>query len=213
MKLAAETRTVFGKKVESLRQEGRVPAEVYGHGIGNMHVSVLRKDLAKALHEVGHTGIIMLGVDGKETRVLAHEWTVHPRTGDIRHVDFHAVKAGEKISAAIEIAFAGEAPAVKEGVGTLVKNLHEIEVHGLPEKIPHEVEADLSGLAELGATIHASDLKLPSGVELVTPGDAVVASVAEVTPEEEPDAGITVEDVAVEGEKKEEEAPAAESAS
>lgn len=204
MKLAAQTRTVFGKKVESIRKEGLVPAEVYGHGVENMHVSVGKRELAKAIHEVGHTGIIMLGVDGKDTRVLAHDWTVHPSSGEIRHVDFHAVKAGEKIEAAIAIVFEGEAPAVKEGLGTLVKNLHEIEVHGLPEKIPHEVVVDLSGLAELGASIHAEEIKLPAGVDMVTPKEMAVASIAAISEEEEPQAGMSVEDVAVEGEKKEE---------
>jgi large subunit ribosomal protein L25 len=203
MKLAAQTRTVFGKKVAALRKEGQVPGEVYGHGTENLHVAVSARDLAKALKEVGHTGIIMLGVEGKERRVLAHDWTVDTHTGEIAHVDFHAVKAGEKIKAAIAILFEGEAPAVKDGLGTLVKNLHEIEVEGLPEKIPHEAVVDLEGLAELGASVHAKDIKLPAGVELLTAEDTVVASIAEVTPEEEPQADMTVEDVAVEGEKEE----------
>lgn len=203
MKLAAQTRTVFGRQVEALRKEGYIPAEVYGHGTENMHVSVGKKELAKALHEVGHTGIIMLGVDGKETRVLAREWTIHPRSGEMTHVDFITVKAGEKIDAAIGIVFEGEAPAVKEGLGTLVKNLHEIEVHGTPEKIPHEVTLDLTGLVALGDTIHASDIKLPSGVDMVTPADMVIVSIAGIT-EEEPEEEMSVEDVAVEGDEKKE---------
>lgn len=201
MKLAAQTRTVFGKQVERLRQEGFVPAEVYGAGAENMHVSIGKKDLAKAISQVGHTGIIMLGVDGKETRVLAREWSTHPRSGEMTHVDFITVKAGEKIDAEINIVYEGDAPAVKEGLGTLVKNLHVIEVHGLPEKIPHEVTVDISGLAELGAVIHASDIKLPAGVDMVTPVDMVVASIAEITAEE-PVEEMSVEDVVVEGEKK-----------
>lgn len=205
MKLAAQTREVFGKKVASLRAQGWVPGEVYGHGTENLHVAVAEKDLAKALRETGHTGVIMLGVDGKERRVLAHEWTLDPRTGAISHVDFHAVKAGERIAAAIPVSFAGEAPAVKEGLGTLVKNLHEIQVEGVPERIPHEVVIDLAGLAELGATVHAGEIALPAGVELATDADAVVVSVAAIQEDVEPEAGMTVEDVAVEGEKKDEE--------
>lgn len=205
MKLAAQTRTVFGKKVASLRKEGWVPGEVYGHGVDNMHVSVMHKDLAKAIQETGHTGIIMLGIEGKEQRVLAHDWTTDAHTGSIQHVDFHAVKAGEKITAAVQIAFEGEAPAVKEGLGTLVKNAHEVEVSGLPERIPQELVVDLSGLAELGASIHASDLKVPAGVELLTAADAVIASIGAIQEDVEPEAGMTVEDVAVEGEKKDSE--------
>ena len=201
MKLAAQTRTVFGKQVASLRKDGLVPAEVYGHGIDNMHLSVAKKDLAKAIKEAGHSGIIMLSVDGKETRVLAHDWSIHPTTGEIAHVDFHSVKAGQKIEAEVHIVFEGEAPAVKEGLGILTKNLHALEVEGVPEKIPHEFTIDVRGLAELGSVIHASDVKMPVGVTLVTDADAVIVSIAEVM-EDEPEETMTVADVAVEGEEE-----------
>ena len=205
MKLAAQTRTVFGKHVAKLRKEGQVPAEVYGHGVENAHIAVSAKELAKTLKEAGRTGIIMLGIEGKETRVMAHDWTVDVKSGEVNHVDFKAVKAGEKVQAAIPVVFEGEAPAVKEGLGILTKNLHEVEVEGLPEKLPHEFTVDVSALAELHAAVHVSDLKLPTGIELVTPAETIVVSIAELQEEEEPDAGMTVEDVAVEGEDKKEE--------
>jgi large subunit ribosomal protein L25 len=200
MKLAAETRTVFGKKVAQLRRDGFVPAEVYGHGKKNEHVSVPQRELARALHEVGHTGIIVLGIDGKDTKVLAHEWT-RTAAGDIEHVDFYAVKAGEKINAEIPLVFEGEAPAVKEKVGILVKNLHEIEVEALPEKLPHDFVIDISGLTELHAAIHASDIKMPAGVTLETAPDTVIVSIGEIA-EEEVEQETGVDQVVVEGEEK-----------
>lgn len=200
MKLAAETRTVFGKKVATLRKAGLVPAEVYGHGKENMHVTVSQKELAKALHETGKTGVITLGVDGKDTKVMAHEWT-RMLSGDIESIDFHVVKAGEKIHAAVPLVFEGEAPAIKEGLGTLVKNLHELDVEALPEKLPHDFVIDISGLTTLHAAIHASDVKLPSGVELRTAPDTVLISIGDLA-EEEPADEITVDQVVVEGEEK-----------
>lgn len=201
MKLEAQTRTVFGKQVAALRKEGHVPAEVYGHGKDNMHVSVPHKELAKALQESGKTGVIMLGIDGKDTRVMAHEWTRDTHTGAINHVDFYAVKAGEKIRAGIPLEFDGEAPAIKEGLGTLLKNLHELEVEALPEKLPHDFVIDISSLTELGSAVHASDVKMPAGVELVTAPETVIVSIAELQ-EEEVAEDISVDQVVVEGDEK-----------
>lgn len=200
MKLAAETRTVLGKKVSRLRRDGFVPAEVYGHGKKNEHVSVSHKDLAKVLHETGHTGIIVLSVGGKETKVLAHDWT-RTQSGDIEHVDFYAVKAGEKVQAGIPLVFEGEAPAIKEKLGTLVKNLHELEVEALPEKLPHDLKIDISGLAAVQDAIHASDVKLPAGVTLETAPDTVIVSIGDLTEEEVADE-TSVDEVIVEGEEK-----------
>jgi hypothetical protein len=76
-------------------------------------------------------------------------------------------------------------------------------MEGLPERMPHEVEVDISGLTELHATIHISDLKFPTGIEVQTPADAVIATIGEIE-EEEVANDIAVEDVVVEGEKKEE---------
>lgn len=205
MKLAAQTRTVFGKHVANLRKEGQVPAEVYGHGVENAHITVSAKELAKTIKEAGRTGIIMLGIEGKDTRVMAHDWSVDVKTGQIAHIDFKAVKAGEKVQAAIPVVFEGEAPAVKEGLGILTKNLHEVEVEGLPERLPHEFTVDVSNLTELHAAIHVSDLKLPTGIEFITPEETIIVSIAELQEEEEPEAEMSVEDVAVEGEEKKEE--------
>lgn len=199
MKLAAEPRTVFGKGVATLRRNGLVPAEMYGHGKENVHVSVPHKELAKVLHEAGKTGVITLEVDGKGTKVMAHEWT-RTQTGDIEHVDFYVVKAGEKIHAAVPLVFEGESKAIKEKVGTLVKNLHELEVEALPEKLPHDLTIDISGLEEVHAAIHAGDVKLPSGVELKVAPETVIVSIAEIA--EEPEEEMTVDEVVVEGEEK-----------
>jgi len=184
MKIEAQTRTVFGKHLGGLRKEGRVPAEVYGHGTDNMHLSIAHKDLAHALGEIGKTGIIILSVEGKDTRVMAHDWTHDVKTGDVQHIDFYAVKAGEKITAEIPFVFEGESQAVRDELGALVKNLHELQVEALPEKLPHEFVLDISTLTEVGSSFTAEDIKLPAGVELVTAPDTVIVSIAALQAEE-----------------------------
>ena len=48
MELNAQIRTLLGKKTKGLRKSGFIPAEVFGRGIQNKHLSVQAKEFAKA---------------------------------------------------------------------------------------------------------------------------------------------------------------------
>ena len=68
--------------------------------------------------------------------------------------------------------------------------LNEVEVACLPKDLPRFIEVDLKDL-KAGESIHAADVKLPSGVSLVFHGrnkDAVFAT-----------ASVVAEEAAVEG--------------
>ena len=60
MELKIQSRTVFGKKVSRLRNEGLIPAEVFGRGIKNEHVSVSAKEFSKIFKEAGENTVINL---------------------------------------------------------------------------------------------------------------------------------------------------------
>jgi len=115
---------------------------------------------------------------------LIHEVDLDPLTNQPRHVDFYAVTKGEKVQVAIPIEFVGESPAVEAGAN-LVKVLHEIEIEADPMNLPHEFTVDLSVLATVNDQIHVRDIKLPSGVTLVTDAEEVIALVQEVAAEKE----------------------------
>src|SRR3989344_2359025 len=91
--------------------------------------------------------------------------------------------------------------AVQSGIGNLVKVLHEIEVEALPKDLPHNLVADISSLETLDNNILVSDIKLPSGVVVVTNGGDVVASVVAQVEEKE-EIVVPVDLTAIEVEKK-----------
>ncbi len=181
--LKAEKREVFGKKTKNLRRQGLIPAELYGRGVENLHLSVPVKDFVRAYKEAGEHSILHIEVEGKSHPVLIHSVQESQLKPEILVIDFHEVRMDEKVKAHVPLEFEGEPPAVKEKEGILVKSMDEIEVEALPTDLPHSIKIDLSGLTEFDQSIYVKDLPKSGKYEYVVPGDTVVASV--MPPKEE----------------------------
>lgn len=197
--LRAEPRDVHGKKVKRLRREGLVPGVVYGPVVDNtVSVSVNRRDFDKFYQRTGHSTVFTLEWDGGNQPVLIREVQVDPVTRNPLHVDFFAPNMRVVLRQTVPVVL------VDLGVhsGVLQTILNEVEVEALPSDLPHQIDVDASGLANVGDSIHASDLNLPSAVTLITAGEELIASlVAEAVEEVEETA--EVEEGAEEGEAAE----------
>lgn len=200
-----------------LRKSGFIPAELYGHGQANQHLSVAAKDFIKLFKKAGESTLVDLMVAGKKHPVLIHDVMYHPITDEILSVDFYQVRLDQKIRLKVPVNFIGDAPAVKEKGGILVKALSEIEVEALPTAIPHAIDVPLATLTDIGASFHVHQIVVPAGVRvLVDPAFVIVTITARMTEEQEAAlaAEADVSAVKTEGEEKkaEEEAAAGEAA-
>ena len=202
LKLEAKIRK--SKKADDTRKEGRLPAVVYGYGVDNRVIDVDYQEMKKILSAGGESTLIELNVEGdKPVTVLAHEIQYNPVTDDISHVDFYQIKEGEKLTVGIEFVFIGEAPAVKELGGILVKSHSKVEVRCLPKDLIDNIEVDLSVLKTFEDSIYVSQLNIPETLEIID-ADIVVASITQPRKEEPKE---EVEEPA-DGENKEGDAPA-----
>lgn len=201
MDLTVKTREKFGKAVKSLRREGFIPAELYGHGVANLHLSVPAKDFSKIFREAGRNTVVNLLIDKEKRPAIVHDVGRDYLTGEIAHVDFLEVRMDEKIKARIPLEFLGEAPAVKEKGGILNKSTAEIEVEALPADLPHRLSVNVSVLDDLNKSIYVKDIKVPQGVDVLVPGETVIVT---VTPpkEEKEETPAEVAEVKVETEEK-----------
>lgn len=209
MDLSVQPREIVGKKVRTLRRGGLVPAELYGHGLKNMHLMVGAKELAKAVKEAGTTTVLNLVVNGgtsaaaaKKHPALIHHVSENYLTGEIDHVDFYEVRMDEKITAKVPLEFTGDAPAVKAFAAVINKSMSELEVEALPADLPHSLIVDLSVLAELNQSIYVRDLTIPRGVEVLVDPETAVATATPQAAEEVVETPIEVTDVVVETEEK-----------
>ncbi|MDA1337163.1 MAG: 50S ribosomal protein L25 [bacterium] len=217
IQLAAQKREVTGKKVEALRKEGFIPAVLYGPGSDPVVLSVAKKEFDVAYKEVGESSLISLGVAKENKLVLIRGVQHHPLSDFAIHIDFYQPKLDEKIKIMVPVHLDGEADAVKSFEGTLIQNIHEVEVSALPQDLPSEITVDVSVLKTLEDRILVSDLPVHAKVEILSDPEWIVAQVVheeiveEVASPAEDEAAAVAAIEKVEGKKKEEgEAPAEE---
>jgi large subunit ribosomal protein L25 len=208
--LQVEKRDKAAGTLSALRGTGAIPAVVYGAHHESTPISIDAKTFSKVLKEAGEATIVSLkGLGAAALPTLIHDVTYDPLTSAPRHVDFYAVTKGEKVEVAIPLSFIGESAAVEAGAN-LVKVLHEVEVKADPMNLPHTIEVDLGALKELNSQIHAKDLVLPAGVELMTEPEEVVVLTQEVAAERADEPVADIGSITVEKKGKEEaEAPSA----
>lgn len=185
MELVAQKREQFGRAVKALRHKGLIPAELYGHGVENLHLSVPLKDFKKAFKAVGESAVVTVVVGEEKKPALIYDVSYHPVTDEILSADFYQIRLDEKIRLKVPLRFTGESPAVKNFGGVLVKAVSELEVEAFPMDIPHELTADISKIAAIGQSIPVRDIPFPAGVKALTNPETVVVTVTEKMTEEE----------------------------
>jgi len=211
MELKAQLRTVFGRKTKSLRRDGFVPAELYGHGVENLHLAVEGREFEKVYSAAGESTVVnlVLGEDEENRPVMIYQVVNNPVTDEILNIDFYQVRLDEAIKVDVPLSFVGVSLAVKESGGVLVKAIQEIEVEALPNNIPHDILVDISALKTIGQSIHVRELNIFSGVKVSLDPETVVATVTEKMAEETaPVAEVDLTAVKTEGEIKKENAEA-----
>lgn len=175
--LVAELGRAAGSAVSRrLRRTGRVPAVVYGHGMEPLSVSVGARDLRAVLVH-GSNQVLTLDVGGDKHMVLARQLQRHPVRHTLSHVDFQVVRSDEVVAAEVPIVLKGTATEVEMAHGVLEHVLSTLTVHTTPDRIPAEIQADVSSL-QIGDALRVRDLELPEGVTTdLDPDEAVVAAV------------------------------------
>ncbi|MEH6685466.1 MAG: 50S ribosomal protein L25/general stress protein Ctc [Qipengyuania sp.] len=177
--LPAEARERAGKGASrQLRRQGRVPAVIYGGKEEPTMIHVEEKELIKQL-DTGHfmNSIVELEVGGKKLRTLPKDVALHPVTDRPEHVDFLRLAKGGKIEVSVPVVFLNEeaSPGLKKG-GVLNVVRHELELVCENDKIPGEIEVDVTG-KEVGDSIHISEVQLPAGSEsAITDRDFTIAT-------------------------------------
>jgi large subunit ribosomal protein L25 len=204
LKIEASKREVLGKKTRFMRREGITPAHLFGHGIKSIPLQCDTAKLQRIIARAGMTRLITLEVEGyKEPRsVFIREIQREPVGGGLLHIDFYQVKRTEKIRVDVPIVLIGEAPAMKEKGRTLTHSLTSLSVESLPDKLPPQIEIDLSPLTEVEDAVFVRDLVLGPGVTIVTDPDQMIVRVSEARVAEEvaAEAAPTEEAAAVEAE-------------
>jgi len=195
VRIKAEPRTEFGKgPARRERRAGRVPAVLYGHGTDPRHVSLPGHDVLLALR-TANVLIRLEGLPGGSQLALPKAVQRHAIKGSVEHVDLIMVRRGEKVTVEVPVTVTGEvAPD-----GLLDQQLVQVAVEAEATNIPPGIEVDIEGM-EIGASVHAGDLALPSGVTLAVEPDVLVLHVIAAPTAEQIEAELGLPEAAEEAE-------------
>ena len=174
--LVAKERTDFKQStLRELRENGEIPAVVYGNENRSKAISVNNADLRQALKKIGRHGIIMLDCQGKQYQVMLSEYQKDPVNQEMYHADFLVVDMSEEVQANVRVNLVGKASGVKDG-GVLQQSLHDVTLTAKPGDIPESIDIDVTEL-EVNETIYVSDIMVKDGVSINHSGDEVIASI------------------------------------
>jgi large subunit ribosomal protein L25 len=205
-KITAETRTEFGKgAARRIRRSDKVPAVIYGHGNEPIHIALPGHDAMMALKHGGANALLEIEIDGTTQLGLTKQIQIDPITRFLEHVDFVAVKKGEKVTVNVPIHLVGEAaPETLVVTENSVVSLEAEATH-----IPEYIEVSIEG-ADVGTQILAAQLNLPSGSTLLTDDETLIVNVTQQMSEEELEAELEEAEAEVGIEREESDAEIAE---
>lgn len=156
--LVANERENFKKSaLKKLRDNGKVPAIVYGRNINTKSISIGNKDLLKVTRNVGRHGIISLDLDGKSKNVILRDYQNNPVTRELLHVDFLQVDKHTEIDTKVSVILKGTSKGEKVG-GVANQYLHELDILAKANDIPNEIEIDITNF-EIGDVVRIADIK------------------------------------------------------
>ncbi|MEH7093606.1 50S ribosomal protein L25/general stress protein Ctc [Neobacillus vireti] len=173
--------------LKQLRNNGNIPAVIYGAKVESKPVFVSSADLTKTIRTVGRNGIISLDIDGNKHDVILSDYQEDSFKKEILHVDFLAVDKSSKINVQVRLALVGEAIGVKDG-GVLQQSIHELSITSTPDNIPQAIEVDITNL-QVGETVLVGDIPAIGGFTINHEDEEVVASILPPRQEEEINSG------------------------
>ena len=212
IQLKAQPRSGAGTvEAKKARHAGLVPAVIYGRHLSKpQNLQLNAKELKAALGKTSgeHVLVDLEIAGGEKTLALIQDVQHHALKRHIMHLDFHALRADEKMHTTVPVLVFGEASGVKNSGGIIEQLLRSIEVQCLPKDLPDSIVIDVTPL-EIGDAIHIKDLPLPEGVTALgnpetsvlhvaapaveevaaTPAEGAAATEPEVIKEKKPEAG------------------------
>lgn len=177
LSLTIERREGAGStKARKVRAEGKVPGILYGHG-SSEPIAIERRALDELLHHGGRTGLVQLELGGKKLdTALVRQIQIDPVSRRAIHVDLQRVSANETVHAKLRLVMTGTPDGVRNMGGVMDVIAHELEVEGPANKLPDQIEIDVTGLG-IHDHVIASQVQLPAGFKLAGNPDAVVVTV------------------------------------
>jgi len=157
MLVADERKSLKKSTLKKLRNDGIIPAIVYGNDIDTVSISIKKADLLKVIKNAGRNGVLSLNLDEKSKNVILRDYQSDPVTNEILHVDFLQVNKHTEINTKVSVILKGTSKGEKVG-GVAKQYLHELDITAKANDIPNDIEIDITDF-EIGYSVRVADIK------------------------------------------------------
>ena len=172
--MKAERRSALGRnQTQKLRNEGWMPAVIYGDGQESLSIQISEWELEQ--HIKSHHRVFNLDVDGTSVPAFLQEVAIKAVSDRPLHADFLRIDFKKPLHTVLEILLIGHPAGLSKG-GILVKDNLEIKITALPTKLPEALEVNISSL-NTGDAVYAKDLSLSEGVTLDVDPEMIICHV------------------------------------
>ena len=171
-KVEAKPRDRVGTRyARRLRQEGRLPAVVYGHKSDPVAISLDENETLTHLRR----GTLVMEIDiegiGSET-CLVKDLQFGYLGDDVVHVDFTRVNLDQVVTVMVRVEMRGQMANSKLPGAVMVTDLTDIEVSCSVRNIPEGIRLELGSFEDV---VTVGDLEIPDNVTVVTPTEERIA--------------------------------------
>lgn len=175
MQIAYSLREETGSRKSSrLRNEGEIPAVIYGNGFPTYNITLSEKEVLKAIKSLGENAVVKLDINGKTETAMLKEIQRKPLGNKINHIDLQQVDAKEKIQVEVPVTLVGKEHGIEGGV--LQQQLDTVLVECLAVNIPRDIKVDIDDL-QIGETMTVAELYENENYVVLNEKEEVVASI------------------------------------
>ncbi|MCC6351962.1 MAG: hypothetical protein IT202_05585 [Fimbriimonadaceae bacterium] len=191
--LQAEPRAE-GPTTKQLRRMGITPMAIIEKNKGTVVLQAPERSILDALKGASALGQFKVQINGEKTprSVILKSVDKDPVANRLLHVAVLEVSRTDVVIVEVPIHFVGTPAPVEQKEGTVLHPTTHLKVRGQIQNLPDSLEIDISGL-EMNHSASVSDLTISDMLEVLTPLDATIATIAPIVVQVESEAEPTEE--------------------
>lgn len=183
--LVAQIRERTKKKgLRALRNEGFVPAIVYGSNVESKNIKIQKNEVERVLNKCEIGSSVELNINSDNTLAIIKDIQRHIVKQNVLHIDFQELTKGEKVRVKIPVHLINKS-AVENSTLVVQEQLKEIEIQTLPKYLPQSIDVNASILKDKDA-IKVSDIDIcnDENIEILSDTEQIIALLAHASREE-----------------------------
>ena len=181
-------------QIKSIRNEGFVPAVIYGHNKESKHVGINKRELDKVLAKYGVGSSVELQVGDALKPAIIKDIHRHVTKHHVLHLDLQELDYNEKIRVRIPLHLMNK-QAVESSISVVQQQIAELEIQAFPQYLPQSIDVDVCNM-KFGEPLKIGELAICQNehIQVLHNADEIVALITAASKVEAAAATETTED-------------------